>query len=125
MLVLDSGFSLLAGLQIPKPRITFHVPCSSFHAFVTFIHSAVKIEMVSRLRESNSNLMAQFLWEAVFPVKSRTDDQINVKFIPLISLRRLRSFTVIRRGSTLYVGEMTDPKQESEFLGEDGDSCSS
>ena len=61
----------------------------------------------------------------MFPVKSRTDDHINVQFIPLISLRRLRSFTVIKRGSTLYVGEMTNPKQESEFLGDDGDSCSS
>lgn len=116
MLVLDSGFSLLAGLRIPKPRITFHVPCSSFHALVTFINSAFKIESVSRLRENNSTLMTQFLWEAVFPLKSYIDDHINVKLIPLISLRCLRSSNVIRRGSTLYVGEMTDPKQEPEFL---------
>ena len=116
MLVLDSGFSLLAGLRIPKPRITFHLPCSSFHALVTFINSAFKIESVSRLRENNSILMTQFLWEAVFPLKSYTDDHINVKLIPLISLRCLRGSNVIRRGSTLYVGEMTDPKQEPEFL---------
>ena len=74
MLVLDSGFSLLAGLRISKPRITFHVPCSSFHALVTFINSTFKIERVSRLRENNSILMTQFLWEAVFPLKSYTDD---------------------------------------------------
>ena len=116
MLVLDSGFSLLAGLRISKPRITFHVPCSSFHALVTFINSTFKIERVSRLRENNSILMTQFLWEAVFPLKSYTDDHINVKLIPLISLRCLRSSNVIRRGSTPYVGEMTDPKQEPEFL---------
>ena len=125
MVVLDSGFPLLAGLRISKPKITFHVPCASFHALVTFINSAVTFERVSRLRENNSNLMTRFLWEAVFPVKSRTD-HINVEFIPLISLRRLRYFTVTRMGSrTLYEGEMTDPKQEWEFLGDDGDSCSS
>ena len=116
MLTLDSGFSLLAGLRIPKPRITFHLPCSSFHALVTFINSAFKIESVSRLRENKSILMTQFLWEAVFPLKSYTDDHINVKLIPLISLRRLRSSTVIRRDSPLYVAEMTYAKQESEFL---------
>lgn len=118
MLVLDSGFSLLAGLRIPKPRITFHLPCSLFHALVTFINSAFKIESVSRLRENNSILMTHFLWEAVFPLKSYIDDHINinVKLIPLISLRRLRSSTVIRRDSPLFVAEMTDVKQESEFL---------
>lgn len=52
----------------------------------------------------------------MFPLKSYTDDHINVKLIPLISLRCLRSSNVIRRGLTLYVGEMTDPKQEPEFL---------
>ena len=115
LLNLDSGFSLLAGLRIPKPGITFHVPCSSFHALVTFINSAFKIEMVSRRRENISILMTQFLWEVAFPVKSRTDDHINVKLIPLISLKRYRSSTlyVIRRDSPLYVGEMTDAKQES------------
>lgn len=60
--------------------------------------------------------MTQFLWEAVFPLKSYTDDHINVKLIPLVSLRRLRSSTVIRRDSPLYVGVMTDAKQESEIL---------
>ena len=61
MLVLVSGFPLLAGLRTPKPRITFHVPWSSFHALLTFMNSAVKFERVSRLRENNSNLMTQFL----------------------------------------------------------------
>lgn len=67
MLVLDSGFSLLAGLRISKPRITFHVPCSSFHALVTFINSTFKIERVSRLRENNSILMTHSSGKRCFP----------------------------------------------------------
>ena len=69
MLVLDFGLPLLAGLRIPKLTITFHVPCSSLHALVSFINSAVKTEMVSRLREKNSILMTHFLWEAAFRLK--------------------------------------------------------
>ena len=79
MEVLGSGFPLLAGSRIPKPRITFHFRYSSSHALVTFINSAVKFKRVSRLRENNySNLMTKFLWAAVFPVKSRTNDHIGV-----------------------------------------------
>lgn len=69
--------------------------------------------------------MTQFLWEAVFPLKSYTDDHINVKLIPLISLRRLRSSTVNKEGFTTICRSNDWCKARIGNLGDDEDSCSS